>query len=348
MKHRRTIVAATLFVIAVIAAPPLAPPAHAQGGDMMGRLEQELQRTDEIIQRAVELVRDAGNAQAAQLVKKAIEIQTEAHISFRNGRFAMCASQTKGARELAQKAMGLVQRPEERQDRVQLELERTDEMIQAAREEISPEWPETAMALLAGAQRQQENAWEYLRANQLRPALRLTLQVREMLRKLQHHMSGTRPDEIRREVEQIVELVRRASGEAEESGQRHRIQLAERAREMLMRAQEALQDGRARAARQHLQQAERLAQQSLRLENRQRGAEEFEAAMMRYEQRREQLQLRLVDFPSREATRLLEESTEHHRLAREQATAQDGSPERAMAELRIAMRLLERAGELVQ
>jgi len=345
MKLSRWIFASALTVIAGLL---LSTPAYAQGGDMGSRLEQELQRTEEIIQRAMELVRDAGNAQAGLLVKKAIELQAEAHNSFRNGRWAICANQTKLARELAQRAMGLLQRPEERLERVELELERTDEMIQAAREKGSPDWPETALALMAGVQRQQEKAWEFYRATQLRPALRLTLQVREMLRKLDHQMSGTDPRDMRARIEQVSDLVGRAFREAEESGQTHRIQLSERAREILMRARERLADGRLRAAHQHLEQAERLANQALRLENRERGPEEFEADMGRYEARLEQLQLRLVDYPSREATRLVEESMEHHRLAREQATAEDGTLERAMAELRIAMRLLERAGELVQ
>jgi len=345
MKHRRTVLTALLMAAAGLI---LVIPAHAQTGDMGGRLEQELQRTDEIIQRATELVRDAGNAQAAELVKKAVAIQSEAHMSFRNGRRAMSATQTKTARELAQRAMGLVMRPEERKERVQVELERTDEMLQGAKEKMTPDWPETAMALLSGAGRQQENAWEYYRADQLRPALRLTLQVREILRKLQRQMAGNEPGEIRAHVDQIVDLVRRAVREAEESGQRHRIKLADRAREMLRRAQESMQDGRGRAARPHLEQAERLARQSLRVENRNDGADEFETSMMRYQQELKALQERLSEFPSAEATRLVDESMEHHRLAREVADGEEQAPERAMAELRIAMRLLGRAADLLR
>jgi hypothetical protein len=63
------------------------------------------------------------------------------------------------------------------------------------------------------------------------------------------------------------------------------------------------------------------------------------------------LEGRLADFPSREATRLMEESREHFRLARELADRGRDSGEdreRAMAEMRIALRLLERAADLVQ
>ena len=45
---------------------------------------------------------------------------------------------------------------------------------------------------------------------------------------------------------------------------------------------------------------------------------------------------------------LLNESMEHHRLAQEATEGQSQAPERAMAELRIAMRLLGRASDLLR
>lgn len=348
MKHGRTVLTVAFVALLVVAAPHLATSARAQVDDGRARLEQELQRTDEIIQKAAEQVRDAGNSQAALLVKQAIETQKEAHNSFRGGRFIVCAAQTRAAREMAQKALAILLRPEERTERVEQELQRTDEMIQAVREEASPDWPETALALLDGAERQQQKAWEFYRAGDLRPALRLTLQVREHLRKLQNLLPNGGAERFRERFEKVAELVRHALREAEDSGRKRRMQLAERAQEMLMRAKESAGSGRVRPAIRQLEQAERLAEQSLRLEGGQGGAQEFDAGMARYAERLEQLQMRLADHPSREASRLMEESTEHHRLAREQAGAKDGTPEQAMAELRIANRLLERAFELVQ
>jgi hypothetical protein len=347
MKPGRLILATVLAMVALFPGAP----AQAQG-DAKARLEQELQRTAEIIQRAADLARDAGNAQAVELVKKAMELQAGAMESFRNGRYLVSASQTKMARELALRALGLLLRPEERTERVELELQRTDDMLASAHDEASPDWPENTRALLAGAARQQEQAWQYYRAGQLRPALRLTLQVREQLRRLDLHLADGLPEQLRARFERTEELVRRASEEAARSGENQRMALAERAREMLGRAREKLADVRPRPAMQHLQQAERLAEQSLRLAGESAPPDDFEAVVARYEARLAMLEGRLAEYPSREASRLMEESHEHFRLARDltgrAGDAGDNNRERAMAEMRIAIRLLERAAELVQ
>jgi hypothetical protein len=350
MKPERMILAAALLAILL---PVGVAPVHAQGGDMQGRLEQELQRTDEVIQRVADMARDAGNAQAGELVRKALELQGRARQSFGSGRYAISASQTKLARELAQRALGLMLRPEERAERVELELQRTDDLIASAREDAGPDRPEPAAKLLDGAMRQQEQAWEYYRASQLRPALRLTLQVREQLRRLDHRMADAVPAQLRARLDRTEEIVRQASDEAAAAGERQRTAMAERARAMLARAREEFADGRTRPALQHMEQAERLARRALRNAGEEGPPDDLEAAMSRYQARAEQIQARLNDFPSAEASRLLQESREHFRLAHE-LTDRNGAPpdadvrERATAELRIAMRLLERAGELVQ
>jgi len=349
MKPERWILTAVLLALALSL---LVSPARAQMGDMQGRVEDEMRRTEEIIQRAADMARDAGNAQAGELVKKAMELQNNAQMSFGNGRYVMAGSQTKLARELAQRAMALMQRPEERLERVEFELQRTDELIAGARDHAGPDWPEGAQAILEGAMRQQEQAWEYYRASQLRPALRLTLRVRQQLRRLDRRMSNAVPEGLRARFAYTQQIVKQASDEAAESGERQRMALAQRAREMLARAEEKIAAGHPKPALQHMEQAERFARQSMQAGPGGGPPDDMEAAATRYEARMALLENRLADHPSREATRLMEESQEHFRLARELAGQDNGGPgevrERAMAELRIAMRLMERALELVQ
>ena len=322
--------------------------ALAQGTGNMATLERELERTETVLERAAELARGAGNAQAGELVKRAIEIQTEARISFRNGNWEISRVRTVAARKLAERAIALLMRPDERLERVESELERTDEMLFRARERIGPSAPETAHTFLESANRQQQQAWEMYRGSQLRPALRLTLRVREMLRKLAAQLSQADPARFEAMYRRTEDLVTRALEKASGSGVQTMMEQAERAREMLRLAQQDFEEGHPGVARRNLDQAHRIAQRVMRAGENRVTVEDFERLAQRYEARFEVVGRLLADNPDPTAGGLMNESQEHYRLARELAPRSGDDLKRAMAEIRIAARLLERAQKALE
>lgn len=330
-----------LFYAGVI--PLMGSEALAQSTGDIANLERELEATEMIIHRAAEMARDAGNAQAAELVKKAIEVQTQARQSFAAGRFAGARILTSAARKMAEKAIALMHTPDGRGDRVQAELERTDEFLGRAREHLDPSSPESAHSFLAAAQRQQENAWQLFRSSELRPALRMTLQVRSMLKKLAARLGDTDPDRLTALLSRVEALVEEASQASDNPAARR---LAVRATEMLNRGKEFLANGQIPPARRHLEQAGRLARQSLRRgEN---NTPTLDEAVRRYEAMFDQVTELLSQNPNPAVEKLLLESREHLNLAVELAAGSEENTTKALAEMRLANRLLQQARRMLR
>lgn len=320
--------------------------AMAQGPSDLANLEREIENTQVLIQRAADMARDAGNAQAAELVKKAQEVQHQARQSFGNGRFEAARIMTTAARKLAAKAISLMQNPDARGDRVQAELERTDDLLSRAREHLEPSSPESARTFLAAAHRQQEQAWQLFRSSEIRPALRMTLQVREMLRKLAARLGDNNTDRIEALLKRTEDLVGQANDAALAGGNQAALRLAGRATEMLNRAKEFIAQGRAQAAKRHLEQAGNLARQSLRQgEN---GAPSLEDAARRYEAMFDQVRDMQGQTENPAVERLMGESREHFNLALELAASVGDNNTQALAEMRLAHRLLQQAREILR
>jgi hypothetical protein len=310
-------------------------------------LERELERTEELIRQAAELARDAGNAQAIELINQAMEIQQQARIGFRNGDYEAARIRTTAARTIVTKVMAVLLDPQERADRVQQELQRTDDMLAKARDHLGPGGPETARTLLEATQRQQQQAWELFRGGSHRPALRMTYQVREVLNKVRLQLEEFDPDRLEAQFKRIEELVRRATEAAATSGNVRATELADRARGLLMRAHEFMANGQYLAAKHHLNQARNFAKRSLQLSSSGDSPQAFERMANQYEQRLARLTDLLAGTSNDAAAALITESQEHFRLALELNQAGPESAQRAFAELNLALRLLERAKELL-
>ena len=338
---------ATRFVLLVVLLSAVAiSTAIAQSpGDLT--LQRELERTDEILRKASELVAAANNAQAAELLESALGIQEQAHVAFRNGFPEVARIRTMTARGLANRIFALLLDPEERADRVEQELQRTDDMLSRARDVLGPQSPDISRTLLEGALKHQSQAWELFRAGSHRPALRMTLQARELLNKLRLQTEEFDPARLEEEFRRTEELVARAM-DAAKTGSSRVVQLAEQASDLLRRAHEFVSDGRYLAARHHLTQAQRLAHRSLRLGNGEEDVDDFERLSEQYQAGFARLSEGLSQSPNEGAAQLAQESQEHFRLAQELYQAGPESEERAFAELNLALRLLNKAKDLLE
>ena len=342
----RTVTRITLAALAVAMFHLPGGVVFAQGSDQTN-LERELERTEELIRQAAELARDAGNAQAMDLIHQAMEIQQQARNGFRNGNYEAARVRTTAARTIVTKVMALLLDPQDRADRVQQELQRTDDMLAKVRDHLGPGGPEIARTLVDATHRQQQQAWELFRGGSQRPALRMTYQVREVLGKVRLQLEEFDPDRLEAQFQRIEELVRQASETAATSGNVRSAELADRAQQLLMRAREFVANGQYLAAKHHLNQARNFAGRSLQVSRSGDSPQAFERMAHQFEQRLARLTDLLTGAPNDAATTLITESQEHYRLALELHQAGPESAQRAFAELNLAIRLLERAKELL-
>jgi predicted trehalose synthase len=174
----------------------------------------------------------------------------------------------------------------------------------------------------------------------------MTFQVRDMLRKYGAANRGADPEEFRARFERTEELTRRAMEAVREGSDPRALQWVERAEEKLRQSEELMREGHATAAVRQLDQAHRLAQRALRQAGRNPDVEEFETAARRYEEQLRRTTQTMDGPPKSAAGELLRESEQHYQLARELARAGEESMQRAMAELHLAFRLLNRAADL--
>src|SRR5262245_12934680 len=174
MKSPRSFIPAFLLV-ALVAAMGFGMPAHAQSRD---DVLLALERTDDLIARAQELVAGSDNAQAQEELSFAIRLQTDAKANFAGGRLRIAVDLTMRARLHADRAIAIIKGLPD-PDRVLAQLERTRELLDRARERIEECNSDRARSRLRAAVEMQERAEASAREGRYLAALQLTLSARE-------------------------------------------------------------------------------------------------------------------------------------------------------------------------
>ncbi len=143
------------------------------------RIERELERTDNMIERAGEPVRESHDQDATTLLDRATTMQRTAWESYRAGQARAAVAQTREARNLATRAVARVNGPVSEQ-RVADEIGATDRLLEQAREAITSSADPSAARVLENARMHQERANDLLGEGDLRPALAQTLVARRL------------------------------------------------------------------------------------------------------------------------------------------------------------------------
>ena len=190
------------IVISIITAQPLF-------GQTASRLEEEINLTDKVIERATQLVEESGNAQASQYLDKAIHLQGLAKDNTMSSPEAKSALRlTMQARTHAEKAITIVRSGGENQDLVQRELERTQEILKRAQEYFDLAQLDRTLMIYEQALTAQNKAEELFTQNQQKMALASTLRAREILETGLESARLSRQAE--KELERIAMLIDRA------------------------------------------------------------------------------------------------------------------------------------------
>jgi len=272
-----------LSLLAVLAAPTMAQMGQ-QGRD---KVEAELMRTDEILERAGEAVRQTDATKARLAYEQAVQLQkgdNGAWHQFRVGKNVLAYQLTTQARERAQAAMAAARTTQQNENALLNRLERANQLMEQVRESLGGTDNEGLRALYGSARENLNQAWRFYRSQQFRASLKLANQVERAARKMlavanqENRADATyerRVENVHRYMDQAGEMIGGCDSETA-------ARLMEQAREAFRRAQALAGEGNQKAALKALQNARQFAARAAR----ECGGQE------RLEQRYEQLRVR--------------------------------------------------------
>lgn len=234
------------------------------------RIRAELERTDQIIDHARELISQSNYAGARIILEAAVKIQSEAWKVFRDATrpsdLAVAKRLTLQAREQAQRAVSSGHAAEDNASSLQNKLERTTEMLSQARSMAGGHGNSRHQSVLDAAADLLDRAWEMYRNGQYRAALKLVNQAEETARKV---VSATQQQQQRLgQLDRQAEMIRGGLDrvEATLAGCQSEVaqKLMEQAREAHRLAIQLRGEDRFSAAIQSLKNARKLAEQAAR------------------------------------------------------------------------------------
>lgn len=230
---------AKLMIVVFLLALPLAAPVAAQHGGMTGmdRLREAIDKTQDVIAEAREAVSESGSERARNQLAMAIRLQNSATEMMRSSSvfdealIMQIGKYTLNARRKAQRAIAITRQAEENEDYVRGRLERTDELIGQANEEIDSEMPPGLKVLIDTARDQQERARELFRNRRLKASLQLTLQTeRSLIRAMEQQGTHVRAQKrYQAQLDRYIQLreLLEAGDEAERAEIRNQLKEAE-------------------------------------------------------------------------------------------------------------------------
>jgi hypothetical protein len=233
----------------------------AQTDLQIEKLRVELERTDEVIDRAKEAVRAANVPVAVVALKQAIELQHGARERYQHRQFLMAYELTLKARELAKNALVRSRLTEQGETVVLRTLEQATELLERAKESMTHGPDGRLWTLYESAKDNLNRAWEFYRAQRYRPALKLANQVKEAARKILEASNREMRmyAEFERRFEAVGEVIERARDNVAECGNEASQSLLEQAVNAYQRSRELASQHQFDAALRNLQKAHRMA-----------------------------------------------------------------------------------------
>src|SRR5262245_19738537 len=142
------------------------------------RVVAQIERTQDLLDRARERIEECDNDQARAMLQTAGEMQRRAQDAAKEGHYLGALQLTMGARERIHRALRMCRLDENVQESAERALRRTDELIQRAREQINDRSGEVARRELDRAVEIQGRAQAEYRSQHFEASIRLTLSAR--------------------------------------------------------------------------------------------------------------------------------------------------------------------------
>jgi hypothetical protein len=247
----------------------LATSGLAQTNAQVGKVRTELERTDEVIERAKEAVRSTNAPVAGLALQKAIKLQKGAREWLRHRQLPAAYNQTIKAREQAKSALVRCRLTEQGETVVMRKLERAAELLERAKEAMPPGPDGRLCAIYESAKNNLSRAWEFYRIQRYRAALKLANQVinagQDILNAANRQIR--RYAEFERRSDAVVELIARVREKIAECGSDDALRLVEQAHKTYQLSRELASESKYAAALRNLQQARKMAMEASKMCN---------------------------------------------------------------------------------
>ena len=333
-----------LFLTALLGAL-LALPAAAQDG--RDRVEEELRRTDDGLDRAREIVVESTSQRARDLLENAFRIQENAWTSFREDRPLVAANLTREARNLGLRAVTLAREDRSLRNRAQREGEKAERALNRAREQLGDNPDPQAIRLLEEAQAQIQRARVQFGEQHFEAALRLAVSAQRLIKQAVGASTGHGGGErVRRELERTDRLIERVSSVLRDTDNPEALRLLDRGRDLQRDAWNALRAGRPRVALAKTQEARGLVNRAHSLVRGPVDRASVDQALGETERVLDRAAERVRESRVERAREVLDKAREHQSRAVDLAGA--GQLRRALAETRVARNLAMRAIRLAE
>ena len=335
-----------ISILALLLAALMAASGWAQGDQQQIREQSrmELERTAELIVQARMAVQSSGSVIAAQALERAEQLQEGALRAFDGQQYLWCVSLTRKAREQASLAISSSRMAEQLEGVLQGRLERAEEALERAREELQTPVNPTLSTLLDQARTFLAQAWEFYRQRQFRASAKLIEQVEQATRRLTNlsqwgQQAGDTFEYRLENVERLMEYTRDLVGECgSDSGREHLLQ-AEHALELARQLQSQNQPRAALAALGQAREGARKAARECR--DRSRLEQRYERLLSELEALRERLQTGQQNVGSTRVEELARQAGEQLALAKRHLD--ENSVESAQLALQAAQIALRQA-----
>lgn len=342
MKNNKIPILTPLLILAVLLM--LALPALAQGpsNDQAVRLERELERTDQALDRIADAVAQANVPLAELAFEQARDFQARAWEAFRDDRLVVAAALTKQARERGKVALSLSRQVEQYEGAVVRRLERASEILDRVADVLAGSDRPVLQNLYDNTRSNLERAWEFYRAKQYKPALKLADQVDQAARKLMQAagLSQMADASYERRREAVGDFIGNAGDITAGCESIEARQQLERARQMFELADDLNGNGQSGQALETLKRAREAAMQAVR---ECQGSDQLEKRYQRLLDESERLAEQADgNEPVRE---MLRKTREQLIIAREHI--QNNNPEAAAAALQAARLTMQQARRML-
>ena len=174
------------IIIVVLLVGFLAPSLvySQQSQQTQRRFEQEFRTTNEVINQARNIISSSGIDRGRKLLKLAEQIQTQARNMGLSRNFANGITLTLNAKEKAKNAAQINRQANENESLVRRQLEKTERLLDRIRSSMLTDAGRKIESLYNTARENQRRAREFYNNYQLRPALKLSRQVENTLKRL--------------------------------------------------------------------------------------------------------------------------------------------------------------------
>jgi hypothetical protein len=340
----RAIIGRTLVALLALGLLASAGPAAAQGGD---RVEQELRRTDQGLERAREIVSESGSERARTLLRSAAGVQETAWGQFHGRRWLHSLSLTREARQIAARAVVLARQDQSLEVRARREVERAERDLGRAAELAGDRPSPQVEHLLRESRGLIERGRVEYHEQHYEAALRLALSARRLVRQAVGLSGGDREmPRVLRELERTENLLERVGPVVRDAGDEDALRALERGESMQASAWTAYRDGNARLAHTQTREARGLVNRARAAVRGPVNDEAVRRALRESQNVLDRASELVREADDSQARALLGRAESHQERARRMVD--DGRLRQALAEIRVARTIATRAIRLVE